>query len=722
MNISTTNPVFCGILVVFSALCLVAASEASTESSTHSGVQAAIEEDPLAIVFSYNGSPLTALRADGRSAFYLVDGETRIDLVDPPVDRFDDAVTALVFHTVDGRTVAMTVAPAEEGAVQVRFAVDEKGEFEKLGVAFRVGASEGFYGLMERVVQGSQGFSWEPGVTQGFNLRGQIVDLYTLPTVSLYSPFFVSSAGYGVYVESDWPGTYRFGVDAQRKTTPAELTIEYEGPELAFRIIPGPTPLEVIERYARTVGTTLVPPQFAFGPYRWRDVLWDLPVFYDGTPYDGPYNSMVVEDVLMMEALGIPCAWYPIDRPWAVGSFGYGAMEVDEARLPQFREMIQWLASKGIKTILWIAPWVMDALRDEAIAKGYHVANSIPYLPQAVLVDFTNPEAVVWWQKTLTEYIDAGIAGFKLDRGEEKTPDGQLFRGTYHGGTSYREGHNVYPVWFAKAAHDAFEKAGVDEHVSLIRAGWIGTSQYAIVWGGDTAPTEWGLRSAIIALQRAAVLNVPMWGSDTGGYNKRPPREVLARWLAFSAFCPLMEVGPLANLAPWSWLPDGAEDEIGEGGYTFDTIYDGQLIATWILYANLHNDLVKYTYEQARMAHERGTPIVRPMILAYPNHPEYLDLFEQYLYGPDLLVRPVWRTGTSQVDVHIPEGTWIDAWTNQETTGPTVVTVDAPEHVIPIFVRKGSTVPLGDLNARWEKAIARAKQTPNLLELAQTVR
>jgi len=132
MNISTTNPVFCGILVVFSALCLVAASEASTESSTHSGVQAAIEEDPLAIVFSYNGSPLTALRADGRSAFYLVDGETRIDLVDPPVDRFDDAVTALVFHTVDGRTVAMTVASAEEGAVQVRFAVDEKGEFEKL--------------------------------------------------------------------------------------------------------------------------------------------------------------------------------------------------------------------------------------------------------------------------------------------------------------------------------------------------------------------------------------------------------------------------------------------------------------------------------------------------------------------------------------------------------------------------------------------------------------
>ena len=91
---------------------------------------------------------------------------------------------------------------------------------------------------MERVVQGGQGFNWQPGMTQGLNLRGQSVDLYVLPTVAVYAPFYVSSAGYGVYVESDWPGTYRFGVTATGKVVPTEVTIEYEGPELVLRSSP----------------------------------------------------------------------------------------------------------------------------------------------------------------------------------------------------------------------------------------------------------------------------------------------------------------------------------------------------------------------------------------------------------------------------------------------------------------------------------------------------
>jgi alpha-D-xyloside xylohydrolase len=681
-----------------------------------------IAEDLPAIAFSYGGSALVALSAEGRSAFYLIDREGRTDLIGPPVERIDGETTELVCRTTDGRTATITLSPVGEGAVQVRFTIDAKGEFEKLGAVFRVGESEGFYGLMERVVQGSQGYSWEPGMSEGLNLRGQEVELYTLPTVSLYNPFFVSSAGYGVTVESDWPGTYRFGIDAKKKPIENEVSIEYEGPELTLRIIPGPTPLEVVERYGRTVGTTLLPPRFAFGPWRWRDEVFDLPTFYEGTPYNGPYNSMIVEDVLMMEALGIPCTGYVIDRPWASGFFGYEDLQYDEARLPQAKEMIQWLAGRGIKTLLWVGPWVLGALKEEALARGYDVKSTIPYLPQATLIDFTNAEAVSFWQEALCERIDDGIAGFKLDRGEEKTPDGMLFRGTYHDGTSYREGHNLYPFWFANAAHDAFKIAGVDDAVLFYRAGWVGSSQHTIVWGGDTDPSEWGLRSAIIAVQRAAVINFPIWASDTGGYNARPPREVLARWLAFSAFTPLMEVGPLANLAPWSWLPDDSEEAIGPDGYTFDTIYDKELLAIWNLYANLHDRLIDYTYEQARLAHEVGTPIVRPMILAYPNHPEYVDRFEEYLYGPDLLVRPVWERGATQVEVHIPEGTWIDAWTKQAIAGPTVVTADVPEHVIPIYIRRESPIALGDLNADWQGALARVGQRPNLAVLAEGMR
>ncbi len=673
--------------------------------------------DPFSIAFPETELP--SLAADGRPAFYLISAGRRIELVGPPLVGSDAGGPRWAFATEDGRKAKVRIEDGPERTVRIVFTVEGTGEFERLGVALRVTETEGFYGLMERVVQGSQGLSWAPGMTEALNLRGQTVDLYTLPTVSIYAPFFVSSSGYGLFVESDWPGTYRFGVDADRRRRPTEVSIEQEGPELSLLLLPGPTPIDVVERYARLTGLPLLPPEFIFGPGRWRDVVWDLPRFYDGTPYAGPYNSMIVEDALMMEALGIPCRWIVVDRPWASGTFGYGDMTFDENRLPEFEGMIDWLASRGIATLLWLGPWVMDGQRDEAISKGFDVPLTLPYLVNAALIDFTNADARAWWIDEIEPLFETGISGFKLDRGEEKPPDGQLFRGSYADGTSYREGHNAYPLWFAQAAHEAADSAGVEEFVSFYRAGWAGSSQYTVAWGGDTDPSLLGLRSAVIAVQRAAFLNTPVWGSDTGGYNERPPREALARWLAFSAFCPIMEVGPMANLAPWSWLPDGSTKVLSEAGYTFDTVYDEELLAIWATYARIHADLVDTIHALAETAHERGTPIVRPLILAYPDDARFVDAFAQYLLGPDILVRPVWEERVEAVDVLLPEGVWVDAWSGEAHAGPTSVTVDVPLHVIPVFTREGSSIELDDLSERWDNARTDVEKRPNLGELSR---
>ncbi len=141
-------------------------------------VSPTIAREPLSISLSSGGVPVTALWAEARSAFYVTDGKTRVDLVSAPTERQDGDWTELTYQTADGRTATVKVGPADEGACQVRFSITGEGLFEKLGATFRVGADEGFYGLMERVVQGSQGESWTPGMTEGFDLRGQSVDLY----------------------------------------------------------------------------------------------------------------------------------------------------------------------------------------------------------------------------------------------------------------------------------------------------------------------------------------------------------------------------------------------------------------------------------------------------------------------------------------------------------------------------------------------------------------
>ncbi len=699
-------------------LTILALSWGATAFAGRLPLEFLVRARPLAIELEQGGKPVAALDGGTASALYIAGVRRSVDVLPPYAAIQDGVEVTLQARTTDDREVRVLLTSAEEGAVQITVSVEKLRSWERIGVRLRVGETEGFYGLMERVVQGLDGRSFRPEMEEGLDLRGQTVRLYTLPTISLYSPFFVSSAGYGVFVESDWPGTYRFGRDARGRSLPTQVTIEQEGPELVLRIIPGPTPLEAVERYARMVGTTVLPPRWAFGPWRWRDEIWDLQEFYDGTPSWAPFNSMVVEDILMMDALGIPCTAYIIDRPWAGGPLGYGDLEFDPVRLPRAREMIAWMEKRGVHTMLWVAPWLTGELRRGARQAGFTVRGAVPWLWRASLIDFTDAQARQWWQELLAERVADGIVGFKLDRADEKVPDGILFRGTYADGTSYREGHNAYPAWFAEAAAGAFEAASVDEYVLLVRAGWVGSARYAIAWGGDAEPSQWGLRASIIGVQRAAAMSFPLWGSDTGGYGHRPPREVLARWLAFSAFTPLMEVGPTGDLAPWSWAPDELPARVDGRGYHFQPVYDRELLAVWHLYANLRRDvLADYTYSLAVTADERGTPVVRPMPLAYPEVPEYRDLWEQYLLGPDLLVRPVWREGDRFVSVHVPPGRWVDAWSGEVVQGPQEIVVEAPLHVIPLFVRAGSDISLGELAARWEAARDAVAEKPDLAEL-----
>ena len=185
------------------------------------------------------------------------------------------------------------------------------------GLSIDAARDEYFTGLMERVVDGPQQASWAPGITAAMNLRGQKVDCLVKPTLSVYAPFYLSSRGYSVFVQGTWPGHFDFAA-----ANPERVAIEFEGPSLSMVINTAGTPAELVRAHALDAGPPFLPPKWMFSPWRWRDEHTQRTTYYDGTPVAGPFNSEVMEDVLMMKAFGIPNGVYWIDRPWGLGSLG----------------------------------------------------------------------------------------------------------------------------------------------------------------------------------------------------------------------------------------------------------------------------------------------------------------------------------------------------------------------------------------------------------------
>jgi alpha-glucosidase (family GH31 glycosyl hydrolase) len=604
----------------------------------------------------------------------------------------------------DGRLIRLRVSP-QGNAFNILFTATPNTGVLKWGVAIDSLPDEYYTGLAERVVDGPQQASWAPGIVTAMNLRGQRFDMLVKPTLSLYAPFYLSSRGYTVFAKGTWPGVFDFA-----KQRPDRVLVEFEGPQFELKIASSSDSAALVRAHAMEAGPPVLPPKWMYSPWRWRDEHTQRTSYYDGTPVTGPFNSEVMEDVLMMQAFGIPNGVYWVDRPWGLGQIGYDDFEIDEKRLPHFAEMIQWLESLHSKTLLWIAPFFKGKMEEEALAKGYGLPGQTRTRDGSnyPLVDLTNPAANAYWQDGVAKLLKLGVAGFKLDRAEENLPQNESLR--VFDERTFREYRNTYPAMYAKAAYDVSKKFRGDDIVIMPRAGYSGSSPYSVFWGGDIGGTQEGLRASIIGVQRAAVMGYPNWGSDTCGYNEQlMEQEVCGRWLAFSAFTPIMEVGPTRNVAFWNAPRPPA--------------YDDTLIALWRTYARVHESLRDYSYKYAEEAHKTGMPIVRPVFLVDSAHHEAWENWWTYLYGPDILVSPVWEKGQRMQKVYLPAGNrWRDAWNPDKTyEGGQTISVSAETHQLPIFIRGGSSIKLGDLNQLWRESAQIAKNKPNLRELETSV-
>jgi len=661
-----------------------------------------VRNRPLALRFK--SGPVAVRDAEGGGLYYERGGQRfGVGTMTAFEPRADGAV--LTVMTDEGQVATITLRFVTSRTLEVSFEPPAPESVTAFGTMLRSPESEAIYGLTERLRDSAPlappilevpAEDVRPVEVGSLDRRGETVEMLVRPTFSLYAPFYQTSKGYGLAVGGTTIGTFDLAA-SERET----IALRFEAGTLpehrrfTYWLFAGPEHATILDEYTALTGRPIVPPDWAFLHWRWRGELrTGAPAGFDGVPM----NADVVDDLSMYEALGLPVGVYLLDRPVLEGDgFGFDRFVFDQTRLPNVQAMLGALRARGWKIMMWSSAWVCGALPGD---NGYD-ARQLGFIApgpggdplcneagsNSFILDVTNPAARAWWRDRIAAFVaEEGIQGIKLDRGEEHIASD--VDDLWADGRTGREARNAYPILQAELHHDALRQAHGDDFVLWTRSGYTGTQRFAITWGGDTPGsetfgagpgTDLGLRMAIIKQLRAAFLGYPIWGSDTGGYYQFKDREVFARWLEFSAFSGIMEIGGVGEHAPWR-MPT-------------EPVFDQEMIDVYRRYTTLRATLQPYLVATAAEA-ATGMPMARPMPFVDRKDAKLRDLWDQYMLGPDLLVAPVWRVGERRREVYLPRGRWRSYWDRSRVwKGKRTIRVDVPLGEIPVFVRDGAEVP-----------------------------
>ncbi|MBP6630348.1 MAG: hypothetical protein KBG28_12100 [Kofleriaceae bacterium] len=488
--------------------------------------------------------------------------------------------------------------------------------------------------------------------------------------------------GLGAFIEDRRPGSADVGATDPTRVVMA-LALPERGP-VRTHVFTAADPLGLVRAYVARTALPAVPPRWAFAPQQWRN--------------EHRSSDEVRADAQAMRALGIPGSALWIDNPWQTA---YNTFTFDESRFAGSAALLQELIALGYRPMVWSTPYVGDQGLtapefDQAATRRFLVTDdggralAFPWQNgPGGLVDFTRPGATAWWRERIARVTALGVAGFKLDFGEEVVPElgGQLFRLLLAGGDS-QVMHGIY----ARGYHDAYLGAlPAGDGFVITRAGaWGEQDRNTAVWPGDLdndfsrhggadgddgERNVGGLPAAIAAGLSLSVSGYPFFGSDIGGFRGGvPTTEVLIRWSQYAALGTIMQLG---------------------GGGESHNPWDAALFAPPALdvyrtYARLHMDLVPTLYTLALQAGRDGTPVTRPARFAYPCACDDA----MFLLGDALLAAPVIEAGATTRDVVLPPGEWIDVATGARALGDGVATttVPAPLTAMPLWRRAGAMV------------------------------
>jgi alpha-D-xyloside xylohydrolase len=245
-------------------------------------------------------------------------------------------------------------------------------------------------------------------------------------------------------------------------------------------------------------------------------------------------------------------------------------------------------------------------------------------------------------------------------------------------------------------------KEGVQNQINLVRCAWAGSQLFgALVWSGDVESTFESLQSQVRAGLNMAIAGIPWWTTDIGGFHggdiKDPDfRHLIARWFEYGCFCPVFRLHGFrfphreqdVNIVTGTgYFGTGADNEVwtfGEENY--------QIFKKYLF---IRERLRSYIAEQMKQAHEKGTPVMRPLFYDFYDDIKSWDIDDQYMFGPDIMVAPVINAQQFERNVYLPAGAnWKEVWTGKCFEGGKDITVHCPIDQIPLFVKNGIKLPI----------------------------
>lgn len=494
-------------------------------------------------------------------------------------------------------------------------------------------------------------------------------------------PFYVSSRGYGFFWNNPAIGTATFGTNKTEWYAKSTKKLDYF-------ITAGDTPAEIEAQYSLATGRTPMMPEYGLGywqcklRYRNQDEL--LAVAREHKRRGLPMDAIVVDFF-----------------HWTM----QGDFQFEPLDWPDPEAMVKELKELGIETVVSVWPTIDERSKNfgKMADMGYLVnadrgnRNHMTWMGNTVFYDATHPGAQRYvWDCCRENYYKLGIRVFWLDEAEPEYGPYDFDNYRYYAGPAL-QCSNVYPLGYAKGFYDGLKQEGETEIMSLVRCAWAGSQKYGVLtWSGDIYSSFRSMREQLQAGLSMGMAGIPWWTSDIGGFLggdiKDPAfRELLVRWFAWGAFCPVFRMH--GERSPWHereqefrngvrQLTSGQDNEVwsfGEDNY--------EILKKYLF---IRENLRPYVRQCMKDASETGAPVMRPLFYDFPEDKASWQVEDSYMFGPDLLVSPVMEAGAVTREIYLPAGAvWTDAYTGEVYEGGQKVTVPAPLDIIPVMIRDG---------------------------------